>query len=202
MMTRVGWRLKDDFDKVIWLRGDSFNSISENTEIKVAYQNRPYKLDELLKEFKVLVLVDNLNQNVLDFRDYFRRKNKSDSRCIVTSLQANTDKQETYNLSYMDNKVSRAILKSGRVRPSMSEITRILSIVNGYPLILRLAVNAVDNGDYTWKEFISDINLPKMVDTQRNQIIAQRIIDRYAEGCAELFSYLTCLDTTRCSINF
>jgi len=202
MMTQVGWRLKDDFDKVIWLRGDSFKSITENTEITVAYQNRPYKLDELLGEFKVLVLVDNLNQNVSDFRDYFRRKNKSDSRCIVTSLQANTGKQETYNLSYVDNKVSRAILKSGRVRPSMSEITKILSIVNGYPLILRLAVNAVDNGDYTWKDFISDIYLPEMEDTQRNQIIAKRIINRYAEDCAVLFSYLSCLDTTRCSISF
>ena len=202
MITQVGWQLKGNFEKVIWLSGDDFSNISENTEITVAYQNHPYKLDELLGKYNILILVDNLNQNVKGFRDYFRRKNKSNSRCVITSLQANADKDETYNLSYVDNKVSRAILKSGRVKPSMSEITKILYRVNGYPLILRLAVNAVDNGDYTWGEFISDINLPEMEDTERNQLIAKRIIGRYAEDCHELFSYLTCLHSTRCSIAF
>ena len=32
MITQVGWRLKKNFEKVIWLSGDNFSNISENTE--------------------------------------------------------------------------------------------------------------------------------------------------------------------------
>ena len=134
--------LSEHFDTVLWFDG---NSIVPN-DLKKASLRRmgeDINLASILQMFKILVIVDNLNESVGDLLDSFGKYNGNGSKCIVSSLQRNVGVDESYNLSYVSDEVSRAILFDCDVKPTESQVKSILKQIAGYPLLLELAKNAV-----------------------------------------------------------
>ena len=66
----------------------------------------------VLQNYKCLVIVDNLNDNVLQFRDEYNTANKHESRCIVTTLKQQFDTEQTYNLPYMQEDLIGNVIDS------------------------------------------------------------------------------------------
>jgi hypothetical protein len=91
-------------------------------------------LSTALELYKTIVIVDNLNEGVGDLLSSFGSHNKKGSKCIVTSLQQNIDKEHTYNLKYVSKDISRAILMDGDLKPSPNQLDILLNQISGYPI--------------------------------------------------------------------
>ena len=187
--------LAEHFDTVLWFDG---NSIVPN-DLKKASLRRmgeDINLASILQMFKILVIVDNLNESVGDLLDSFGKYNGNGSKCIVSSLQRNVGVDESYNLSYVSDEVSRAILFDCDVKPTEFQVKSILKQIAGYPLLLELAKNAVVNEEMSWDDIISVSNMTEINDDERNEEFAQRIVGRYKERFLDMFNLLLGLDST------
>ena len=170
-----------NYDTVLWFDGDKVDV----NDIASIYANRlgeSINLKTVLGKFRILLVVDNLNEGVRTFMTNFLDANKKGSRCIVTSLQKNLDEEHGFKLSYVDEDISMKILNSGTKRPTEEQAGRLLKEISGYPLLLELAKDSVDNGDFSWDELIEISNLTGIPDEERNVAFAERIVGRYRDG--------------------
>jgi hypothetical protein len=190
-----------NYDTVLWFDGDKVNA----NDFASIYTNRlgeSINLKTVLGQFRILLVVDNLNEGVRAFMANFLDNNKKGSRCIVTSLQKNLDEEHSFKLSYVDDGISKQILYSGTKRPTEEQAGRLLKEISGYPLLLELAKNTVDNGDFGWDELIEISNLTGISDEERNVAFAERIVGRYRDGYSDLFNTIIMLGSLRISSGF
>lgn len=187
--------LSEQFDTVLWFDG---NSIVPNDLNKASLRRmgEDINLASILQMFKILVIVDNLNEHVGDLLECFSQYNDNGSKCLVSSLQRNVGLEYSYNLSYVSDEVSRAILCDCDVKPTSAQQESILKQIAGYPLLLKLAKNAVVNEEMNWDDIISVSNLTEINDDERNEVFAQRIAGRYKERFVDMFNLLLGLDST------
>lgn len=177
----IGNSLKDQFESVIWLNGDSF---LENEPINLASVNiskfsNSLNLEYFLQEFKVLLIIDNLNFNINEFIESFNQVNKHGSKCIITSLQRNLASLDAYELSFTNIAIAEKILSNASIKPEKEQINLIISEIYGYPLVLNLIVSAINVDDFTWTDIINEIkNLNKFPDS-KNIKLSQRIIGKF-----------------------
>lgn len=191
----------ENYDTVLWFDGDKVDV----NDIASIYANRlgeSINLKTVLGQFRILLVVDNLNEGVRAFMANFLDNNKKGSRCVVTSLQKNLDEEHSFKLSYVDDGISKQILYSGTKRPTEEQAGRLLKEISGYPLLLELAKNTVDNGDFSWDELIEISNLTGISDEERNVAFAERIVGRYRDGYSELFNTIIMLSSLRISSDF
>lgn len=187
--------LSEQFDTVLWFDGKSIIPNDLN-KASLRRMGKDINLATVLKMFKILFIVDNLNENVKDLLDNFSKYNGNGSRCIVSSLQRNVGHESSYNLSYVSDEVSRAILCDCDVKPTESQLESILRQITGYPLLLELAKNAVVNEEMTWDDINSVSNMTEINDDEKNEVFAQRIVGKYKERFSDLFNILLGLDNT------
>lgn len=197
----VANNLSDKFDTVLWL--DKLNNDCVSlSDLHIQRLGKSINLENLLSMFRVLIVVDNLNDDVENLKNVFIEKSKKDSKCIVTSLQLNVSHADAFNLKHLSNAVSKEILNDCKVAPTEEQLEHVLSNVAGYPLLLKLAKKAVENGDMGWDDIVSISNLTEIDDNEKNVVFAQRIVGRYKDRFSDMFSLLIGLDSTRLSRNF
>lgn len=191
----------ENYDTVLWFDGDKVD-VNDIASIYVNRLGESINLKTVLGQFRILLVVDNLNEGVRAFMANFLDNNKKGSRCVVTSLQKNLDEEHSFKLSYVDDGISKQILHSGTKRPTEEQAGRLLKEISGYPLLLELAKNTVDNGDFSWDELIEISNLTGISDEERNVAFAERIVGRYRDGYSELFNTIIMLSSLRISSDF
>lgn len=189
------WR---DYDTVLWFDGDKVD-VNDFASIYAHRLGEGINLKTVLSQFRILLVVDNLNKGVKTFMTNFLDANKKGSRCIVTSLQKNLDEEYSFKLSYVDESISMQILNCGAKRPTEEQAEKLMKEISGYPLLLELARNSVDNGDFNWDELIEIGNLTGIPDEERNVTFAERIVGRYKQGYADMFNVLVLLGSLRIS---
>ncbi len=187
--------LSDQFDTILWFDGNSIipNNLNKSS---LRRMGEDINLATILRMFKILVIVDNLNDNVGDLFESFSKYNGNGSKCIVSSLQRNVSLENSYYLSYISDEVSRVILCDCDVKPTESQVDSILKQIAGYPLLLELAKNAVVNEEMSWGDIISESNLTEINDDEKNEVFAQRIVGKYKERFLDMFNLLVGLDNT------
>lgn len=191
----VANNLSDQFQTILWFDGDKTDVNNLHNAI-ILRMGEEINLAAVLERFRTLVVVDNLNNSVSDLFTSFSKYNKNGSKCIVTSLQKNVDNANSYNLTYVSDAITRDILLDADNPPTEDQIELLLKQISGYPLLLELAKQAVDNEEMTWEEVIMESNLTEINDTERNEVFAQRILGRYVERFELQFNLLTFLDST------
>lgn len=194
----VAGKLDNQFETVFWFDGNEFDA-RNLSNVTIKRMGESINLSTALELYKTLVIVDNLNEGVGDLLSSFGSHNKKGSKCIVTSLQQNIDNEHIYNLKYVSKEVSSAILMDGDLKPSPNQLGILLKQISGYPLLLELAKNAVDNEEMTWDDVINESNITYINDNQKNEEFAQRIVGRYVSRFGEIFNILMFLDTTNVS---
>ena len=187
--------LSEQFDTVLWFDGNSIISNDLN-KASLRRMGEDINLASILQMFKILVIVDNLNEHVGDLIDSFSKYNDNGSKCVVSSLQMNVGVDNSYNLSYVSDEVSRAILCDCDVKSTEAQMENIIKQIAGFPLLLELAKNAVVNEEMSWDDVISVSNMTEINDDERNEVFAQRIVGRYKERFLDMFNLLLGLDST------
>lgn len=187
-----------EYDTVLWFDGKKFNP-QDLMSVSIQRLNKDINLSYMLGQFKVLIIVDNLNEEVNELKDNFIKYNKKGSKCIVTSLQRSVEKKNSFPLSYVSDKISKAILCNGKMKPSDEQLTKILNKINGYPLILELSKNAVEDNDLDWNDIINISNITAITDTEKNVEFATRIVGMYKSRFHEFFNIIYGLDSTTIS---
>lgn len=187
--------LSEQFDTVLWFDGDNIIP-NELNKASLRRMGEDINLASILQMFKILLIVDNLNEHVKDLLESFNKYNCNGSKCIVSSLQINVGIDNSYNLLYVSDEVSRAILCDCDVKPTEAQLESILKQIAGYPLLLELAKNAVVNEEMNWDDIISVSNMTEINDDERNEEFAQRIVGRYKERFLDMFNLLIGLNCT------
>lgn len=194
----VANNLANRFDTVLWLEAGSITS-GTLSAVENQRMGESINLENMLRMFRVLVVVDNLNENVERLHNEFLEKSKKGSKCLVTSLQLNVNPSDAFNLKHLSDDVSKEFLTDCNVPPTDEQLTRVLNNVEGYPLLLKLAKKAVENGYMTWDEIVAISNLTEIDDDERNITFAARIVGRYKDRYRDLFNLLLALDSTKLS---
>lgn len=194
----VAGKLDNQFETVFWFDGKEFDP-RNLSNVTIKRMGESINLSTALELYKTLVIVDNLNEGVRDLLDCFYSHNKKGSKCIVTSLQQNIDNKYTYNLKYVSEEVSRAILMDCDIKPTSDQLDILIKQISGYPLLLELAKNAVNNEEMTWDDIICESNITFINDNQKNEEFAQRVLGRYVSRFGEFFNILMFLDSPNVS---
>lgn len=197
----VANNLSSDYDTILWFNGSDIDVFNLHS-VKIQRMEGAVNLDTVLRMFKMLIVVDNLNENVSVLQSSFYDCNKKGSKCIVTSLQNNVPEENSYALTYVPDDVSKRILLNTQVAPTPHQLDDLLKQISGYPLLLELAKKTVEGGLMTWNDVISETNITEINDTLRNEIFAQRIIGRYVGKMGDMFNLLVCLDSCEVSKSF
>lgn len=197
----IAEKLDNLFETIFWFDGKEFEP-SNLSNVTIKRMGESINLSTALELYKTLIIVDNLNEGVRELLGCFNSHNMKGSKCIVTSLQRNVDNEFTYNLRYVSEEVSRDILLDCDIKPTSDQLVRLIKQISGYPLLLELAKNAVDNEEMTWEDVINETNITFINDNQKNEEFAQRVLGRYVSRFGEFFNMLMFLDTTYVSKMF
>lgn len=190
-----------EFDTILWINGKELDP-EKLDSVKINRLGDSINLSFILDTLKVLLIVDNLNDNVSVFQTNFDKVNKTGSKCIVTSLQQNVANENSFALTYVSEEVTRKILLNTSVPPTETQLEELIDHISGYPLLLELAKKAVEGNRITWDEVISETNITEINDTHRNEIFAQRIVGRYVDRMSDMFNLLVWLDSCDVSKDF
>lgn len=195
--------IQTEFESVIWLDGDSIANETLNlSSVHISKFNNTLNLDYFLQEFKVLLIVDNLNSNVNEFMTLFNASNKHNSKCIITSLQRNVSFSNSYSLSFLDNEIAKKILHNSKNLPTNEQVTQIINEVLGYPLLLNLIVSAVEVDDFSWDEIIDEIKNLKDFPDSKNIKLSQRIIGKFSSVLNIEFQWIKKIGIKKISRHF
>lgn len=176
---KIADSMKNDFSKIIWVNGDDINNAEPTlSSIHIEAFDTKINIENYLKSKKILLILDNFNSNIKTIEDEFIASNKNNSICLITSLQKDLDTDKTYKLDYLSDELSYKILGIN------NEISKkIVDYCKGYPLILQLIKNAIDDKEYTWSEILSIIDDASLsqLDDDRNSKLAIRILKKLLE---------------------
>lgn len=187
---QVAKDISQNFEAVFWVDGNDYKDLDSVKLCQFAYD---VNLRFVLQNYKCLVIVDNLNDNVLQFRDEYNTANKHESRCIVTTLKQQFDTEQTYNLPYMQEDLIGNVIDSF----SLDNITNIdrdklVKLTAGYPLAVTMVCSLIKEGDFSVDDLLEEGALQDLED-DRNKRISERIIgkiyERYKESL-DLLGYM------------
>lgn len=193
----VAQSLNDNFDSVLWLKGDEIDA-GNIRSIHIESLSQQVNLEFLLSEFKILVIVDNLENNHTKFKDQFHLFNKKGSKCIISSKQKNYSPDCCFEVSFVPNDIAKDILLGSTIKPTDGQADTLIKRICGYPLLLVLSRNAVENGLYTWDELCNEeTSLIQMPDENCAITFAQRIVEKYYTCNKELLNVISSFDSTK-----
>jgi len=169
--------ISSDFESSIWIDGSNSNSFNFES-VHISKFNSNINLKALLENHKIILILDNFNENLNELKQQFDEYNIKNSVCLITSLQQNLPKN-AYSLNYLSDEISKNILSETENKPSNEIANDIIKYIDGYPLLLNIIRDNVENEDDTWEEILEDIkNIVKIDDSEKNKKISIRILEK------------------------
>lgn len=199
----IGNYLQQKFDSVIWLNGDLLeNEAMSLSAVHTQKFNTTVNLEYFLQEFKVLLIIDNLNSNVNEFIRLFNFSNKHNSKCIITSLQRDLPPSHAYKLLFLDRDIAEKILYGTKIEPNTEYVELIINEISGYPLVLNLIISAIEVDDFTWEDIINEIKNLKNFPDSRNIKLSQRIVGKFTTLLSAELQWIKRLNNRKISRHF
>ena len=197
-------KLNSSFESSIWIDGDNLNNINFNFEsVHISKFNSNINLKTLLENHKIVLVFDNFNENLNELKNRFDEYNKKHSICLITSLQKNLPNDNSYNLEYLPYEISKNILFETDNKPSEKVADEIIEYVNGYPLLLNIIRDNVDNGDDSWEDILNDLkNIVKIDDPEKNKKISIRILEKQLDSIKDYVKWIFLLKSRFISKEF
>lgn len=200
----IAQKLQNNYETIIWVNCDDIKNSNLNfASIHISKFNTNINLESLLQNHKLLLILDNFNENLNYIKKQFEGLNKKNSVCLITSLQKNLSTECSHELSYLSNETSKDILCETRTPPSDEIAKGIIEYVNGYPLVLNIIRDSVERNDYTWDYILNDLkNIIKIEDQEKNIKIATRILEKSSQQINEELKWLFVLNNRFLSKEF
>lgn len=184
---QVAKDISQNFELVFWIDGNDYKDLDSVKLCQFAYD---VNLRFVLQNYKSLVIVDNLNENVLQFRDEYNTANKHESRCIVTTLKQHLSNEQTYNLPYMQENLIGNVIDSFCL-DNITNIDRdkLIKLTAGYPLAVTMVCSLIKDGEFSVDDLLEEGALQELED-DRNKRISERIIGKIYERYKESLDFL------------
>ncbi|MBE9599926.1 hypothetical protein [Pedobacter sp. MC2016-24] len=200
----IAERLRDDFDYVFFIEGDyEQNSTLKFEAVRLSKHDHLINLATKLENSRILLVLDNFNQNIKQIAREFNGLNKKKSKCLITSLESSLSKTQTFHLGYLDKVQAEKILNSCSTPPSSEELNHLMNCIGGYPLILNILKANVEDGSFDWKDVILEVDKvhglsdPDMI----NKSIANRIIGFVSEKFKKQLAFIKYIEPKNRKIN-
>lgn len=183
--------ISQNFESLFWINGSEYESLDSVKLCRFGYE---VNLRFVLENYKSLVIVDNLNENVAKLNEDFQKANKHESKCIITSLKQSLSDALTYKLPCMEDELICKYIDSFGLSISETERKKLVTLVAGYPLAVNMICASAKDNLFSIGELLSDGALQKLED-EHNQRLSERIVrkiyDKYAAEL-NLLSYIDC----------
>lgn len=183
--------ISQNFESLFWINGSEYESLDSVKLCRFGYE---VNLRFVLENYKSLVIVDNLNENVAKLNEDFQKANKHESKCIITSLKQSLSDALTYKLPCMEDELICKYIDSFGLDISETERKKLVTLVAGYPLAVNMICASAKDNLYSIGELLSDGALQNLED-EHNQRLSERIVrkiyDKYAAEL-DLLSYIDC----------
>lgn len=183
--------ISQNFESLFWINGSEYKSLDSVKLCRFGYE---VNLRFVLENYKSLVIVDNLNENVAKLNEDFQKANKHESKCIITSLKQSFSDALTYKLPCMEDELICKYIDSFGLSISETERKKLVTLVAGYPLAVNMICASAKDDLFSIGELLSDGALQKLED-EHNQRLSERIVrkiyDKYAAEL-NLLSYIDC----------
>lgn len=183
--------ISQNFESLFWINGSEYESLDSVKLCRFGYE---VNLRFVLENYKSLVIVDNLNENVAKLNEDFQKANKHESKCIITSLKQSLSDALTYKLPCMEDELICKYIDSFGLGISETERKKLVTLVAGYPLAVNMICASAKDDLFSIGELLSDGALQKLED-EHNQRLSERIVrkiyDKYAAEL-NLLSYIDC----------
>lgn len=183
--------ISQNFESLFWINGSEYKSLDSVKLCRFGYE---VNLRFVLENYKSLVIVDNLNENVTKLNEDFQKANKHESKCIITSLKQSLSDALTYKLPCMEDELICKYIDSFGLSISETERKKLVTLVAGYPLAVNMICASAKDDLFSIGELLSDGALQKLED-EHNQRLSERIVrkiyDKYAAEL-NLLSYVDC----------
>lgn len=183
--------ISQNFESLFWINGSEYKSLDSVKLCRFGYE---VNLRFVLENYKSLVIVDNLNENVAKLNEDFQKANKHESKCIITSLKQSLSDALTYKLPCMEDELICKYIDSFGLSISETERKKLVALVAGYPLAVNMICASAKDDLFSIGELLSDGALQKLED-EHNQRLSERIVRKiYDKYAAELnrLSYIDC----------
>ena len=188
---QVAKDISQNFESLFWINGSEYKSLDSVKLCRFGYE---VNLRFVLENYKSLVIVDNLNENVAKLNEDFQKANKHESKCIITSLKQSLSDALTYKLPCMEDELICKYIDSFGLNISETERKKLVTLVAGYPLAVNMICASAKDDLFSIGELLSDGALQKLED-EHNQRLSERIVrkiyDKYAAEL-NLLSYIDC----------
>ena len=183
--------ISQNFESLFWINGNEYESLDSVKLCRFGYE---VNLRFVLENYKSLVIVDNLNENVAKLNEDFQKANKHESKFIITSLKQSLSDALTYKLPCMEDELICKYIDSFGLNISETERKKLVTLVAGYPLAVNMICASAKDDLFSIGELLSDGALQKLED-EHNQRLSERIVrkiyDKYAAEL-NLLSYIDC----------
>lgn len=195
---QVAKDISQNFDSLLWINGCDFKNLDF---VKISQFGYEVNLRYILENYKSLVVVDNLNENVVEFREAFQKANMHDSKCIITSLKHNLQKGQTYELPYMNEELVGEYIDSFKLNLSESDKNSLIRLVSGYPLAINMICSSVKEGLFSINDLLADGALQDL-EEEHNQRLSERIVGKIYNQYANELDLLAYIDSLSVSSEF
>lgn len=183
---------------MLWINGCDFKNLDS---VKISQFGYEVNLRYILENYKSLVVVDNLNENVVEFREAFQNANMHDSKCIITSLKHNLQKGQTYELPYMNEELVGEYIDSFKLNLSDSDKNSLIRLVSGYPLAVNMICSLVKEGCFLINELLADGALQDL-EEEHNKRLSERIVGKIYNQYTDELNLLAYIDSINVSSDF
>ena len=175
--------ISQNFESLFWINGNEYESLDSVKLCRFGYE---VNLRFVLENYKSLVIVDNLNENVAKLNEDFQKANKHESKCIITSLKQSLSDALTYKLPCMEDELICKYIDSFGLSISETERKKLVTLVAGYPLAVNMICASAKDDLFSISELLSDGVLQNLED-EHNQRLSERIVRKiYDKYAAEL----------------
>lgn len=183
--------ISQNFESLFWINGSEYESLDSVKLCRFGYE---VNLRFVLENYKSLVIVDNLNENVAKLNEDFQKANKHESKCIITSLKQSLSDALTYKLPCMEDELICKYIDSFGLGISETERKKLVTLVAGYPLAVNMICASAKDDLFSIGELLSDGALQNLED-EHDQRLSERIVRKFYDKYAaelDLLSYIDC----------
>ncbi len=192
---KVSQDLSKQFDTVIWLDGDSNRNFNIDS-VKIDKFNKKVNLAYAISSYRTLVIIDNCVEDPIRIVNIFGQTSRPEGRLIITAVERVLPINQAIHVGELTFYTARNVLNEVGILGD-TEVNTIIKAVGGFPLALQLIKSLLKNSEYTVYELITELeNLPDMIDVERMQRIAERVLGKHLKRFETEFALISYLNST------
>ena len=191
--------MQKEFDKSIFISG---NKLAKKFD-DIVYKRCAYSesLKSLLVREKTLLVIDDLEENITDIYNEFKKYNLGDSRILITSKTSKYIPPESiFELKHPTIQECKKIISNGLNESAVNEdLCCIIRKVSYIPLLLKLINKSLIDNSLNLADFQKDVDqILAFEDENKNVKIVDRLLNCIEANYANELKIIKWLDSIYC----